>query len=119
MNNDAVKHPSHYVGNIETIDFIKDKLGWGHIFYCIGNVIKYASRYDKKGKPLEDLQKAETYLQWAIDELNDEETLGKLQAIFALMAEKQPLEELQEFLKLSKAADVKELNEKLQKGRCK
>lgn len=98
MNNDAVKHPQHYCGNIETIDFIQDKLGWGFIPYCLGNVIKYVSRYDKKGKPLEDLQKAATYLQWAIDEL---------EANNAKVA------------KLSKPADIKDFNEELQKGRCK
>ena len=97
MKNDAVKHPSHYCGGIETIDYIKDKLGWGFIPYCLGNVIKYVSRYDKKGKPLEDLQKAATYLQWAIDEL---EASGE------------------KIAKLSKPVDIKELNEKLQKGRC-
>lgn len=57
MNNNVL-HPQHYCGTIETIDFIKDKLG---------NVIKYISRYDKKGNPLEDLEKAAVYLNWAIE----------------------------------------------------
>lgn len=66
---DNIHHPSHYGGEIETIDFIRDKLGNGFVSYCIGNVIKYVSRYDKKGKPIEDLEKAQVYLGWAIDSL--------------------------------------------------
>lgn len=99
MNNDAVHSPSHYCGGIETIDFIKDKLGWGFIPYCLGNVIKYVSRYDKKGKPLEDLQKAAVYLQWAIEKME---------------ADSNP-----DFVKLSRSEAIKAVNEDLQKGRCK
>lgn len=66
---DNINHPEHYAGKIETIDFIEDKLGPGFIPYCLGNVIKYISRYDKKGKPLEDLKKAAVYLNWAIEKL--------------------------------------------------
>ena len=64
----SVNHPSHYnTGEIEVIDYIADKLGKdGFEDYCIGNVIKYVSRYKhKNGK--EDLEKAFTYLRWAID----------------------------------------------------
>ena len=69
--NDNVNHPQHYCGKIETIDFIKDKLGAGFVPYCLGNVIKYISRYDKKGRPEEDLKKAAVYLNWAIEELGE------------------------------------------------
>ncbi len=69
---DNVNHPTHYCGNIETIDFIEDKLGAGFVPYCLGNVIKYVSRYDKKGKPQEDLQKAAVYLGWAIRKLGED-----------------------------------------------
>lgn len=65
---DNVNHPSHYNnGDIEVIDYIKDKLGKdGYEAFCIGNVIKYISRYKfKNGK--EDLNKAMTYLSWAIE----------------------------------------------------
>ena len=71
--NDNVNHPSHYCGKIETIDFIEDKLGAGFVPYCLGNVIKYISRYDKKGKPLEDLKKAAKYLEWAINKVEKNE----------------------------------------------
>lgn len=65
--NDNVMHPSHYIGKIETIDFIEDKLSdEGFKGFCLGNSIKYISRHDKKGKPVEDLEKAEVYLGWGI-----------------------------------------------------
>ena len=70
-NGDAVNHPSHYCGKIETIDFIEDKLGAGFVPYCLGNVIKYISRYDKKGRPEEDLKKAAVYLDWAIKKVGE------------------------------------------------
>ena len=66
--NDTVNHPNHYNnGDIEVIDYIKDKLDIeGYEAFCIGNVIKYVSRYKhKNGK--EDLEKALTYLKWAIE----------------------------------------------------
>lgn len=56
---DNVNSPAHYkAGGIETIDFIEAK-GLG---YNLGNVIKYVSRADHKGKKLEDLKKAQWYL---------------------------------------------------------
>ena len=66
--NDPVNHPKHYtVGDIEVIEYIKDKLTKEeYIGYCMGNVIKYVSRYKhKNGK--EDLNKAMVYLSWAIE----------------------------------------------------
>jgi len=44
---DNVNSPSHYTfGDIETIDYIRDKLtGDEFVGYCIGNVLKYISRY--------------------------------------------------------------------------
>lgn len=67
MKQDNVNSPSHYkTGGIETIDYIKAKLGVdGTINYCMGNVMKYTSRWqDKNG--LEDLKKAQWYLNYAI-----------------------------------------------------
>lgn len=65
---DNVNSPKHYTtGGIETIDYIRAKLGVsGTIAYCMGNVIKYTSRWqDKNG--LEDLKKAQWYLNYAIE----------------------------------------------------
>jgi predicted transcriptional regulator of viral defense system len=63
---DNVNHPSHYkTGGIETIDFIEAK----KLDYHLGNVVKYITRADLKGNKLEDLQKAQWYLNRAINNL--------------------------------------------------
>ena len=60
---DNVNHPSHYrVGGIETIDFIEAK----GLNYHLGNVVKYITRADYKGNRLQDLKKAQWYLNRAI-----------------------------------------------------
>lgn len=68
--NNNVNHPSHYTyGEIEVIDYIRDKLNPGEfVGYCEGNVIKYVSRWPYKGG-VEDLKKAQVYLQWMIETL--------------------------------------------------
>jgi len=70
MNN--VDHPSHYTfGEIEVIDYIKDKLTTDQLIgYFIGNVLKYTSRWEHKGG-VEDLKKAQVYLGWAIEKLDE------------------------------------------------
>ena len=61
-----INHPNHYNnGKIETIDFIND-LGIAEEF-CIGNAIKYISRYRFKDKPIEDLEKAKWYIEYTIN----------------------------------------------------
>ena len=61
---DAVNHPAHYTaGGIETIDFIEAK-GLG---YHLGNVVKYITRADHKGDRLENLKKAQWYLNREIE----------------------------------------------------
>jgi len=67
-----VKQPAHYTfGEIETIDYIKDKLTPSqYVGYCLGNVIKYVSRYRYKGGA-EDLHKAQVYLGWAIEMMEE------------------------------------------------
>jgi hypothetical protein len=65
---DPVTKPAHYQrAGIETIDYIRATLdGPGFEAYCIGNVLKYVSRYREKGG-IEDLRKAQVYLGWAIN----------------------------------------------------
>jgi hypothetical protein len=64
---DVVNHPSHYkVGGIETIDFIEAK----QLDYHLGNVVKYISRADHKDEKLENLKKAQWYLNRAIANLS-------------------------------------------------
>ena len=63
---EMVDHPDHYnTGKIEVIDLIKD-LGMAEDF-CIGNAIKYISRYKHKENPLEDIKKAVWYLNYLIE----------------------------------------------------
>ena len=57
---DVVNHPAHYkTGGIETIDFIEAK----QLNYHLGNVVKYITRADHKGDRLENLKKAQWYLE--------------------------------------------------------
>ena len=61
---DVVNNPSHYnTGSVECIDAIEESMS-AEAFqgYLKGNTLKYLWRYNYKGKPLQDLQKAEWYL---------------------------------------------------------
>lgn len=76
-NTDKVNHPSHYTdGDIEVIDYIRDKLTTKEFTgYCVGNVMKYVSRWRLKDG-YQDLEKAAVYLNWAINSAKEELTLG-------------------------------------------
>ena len=69
--NDPI-NPNHYKGGIECIDAIKEALGLGFRPYLRGQVMKYLWRCDKKENELQDLQKAEWYLNRLICELSQE-----------------------------------------------
>ena len=62
---DSVNQPAHYkVGGIETVDFIKAKLGdTAFADYCRGSAIKYLSRLGHKANAAEDARKAEWYVR--------------------------------------------------------
>ena len=72
--NDPVNSPAHYTaGGIETIEYIKAKLSPEEfIGYLKGNVIKYTSRAGKKQDTLQDLEKAQWYMNRQIKELKGE-----------------------------------------------
>ena len=73
---DMVGAPKHYnSGNIECIDAIEESMS-SHAFkgYLKGNCMKYLWRYDYKGKPVEDLQKAGWYLQKLTAMVTEENT---------------------------------------------
>jgi hypothetical protein len=56
---DMVNNPAHYTqGKIETIDFIEDK----QLEFHLANVIKYIVRAKHKGTEMQDLKKAQWYL---------------------------------------------------------
>lgn len=66
--NDPVNHPSHYTDTkIEVMDYIEDK-GFN---FALGNAVKYISRAGRKdkNKTIEDLEKAEWYLNREIERL--------------------------------------------------
>lgn len=64
---DNVNHPAHYkVGGIETIDFIEAK----SLNYNLGNVVKYISRADHKDTKLDNLKKAQWYLNREVNNLS-------------------------------------------------
>ena len=73
-NKDYVNHPRHYNINwkgdqaIETYEYINS---W-EMGYAEGNIIKYVSRHKHKGKPLEDLRKAQWYLTKLIEQYESE-----------------------------------------------
>ena len=65
---DLINSPEHYkVGGIETIDFIEAK-GLG---YNLGNVVKYISRADHKDDKLDNLKKAQWYLNREVSKLEE------------------------------------------------
>jgi len=71
----TVDKPAHYNQGeaIECIDAIRAALGDEFPAYCLGNVMKYTWRYKYKNG-IEDLKKAQVYLGWAIDSLDDTES---------------------------------------------
>lgn len=68
---ETVNHPSHYnQGKYEVIDVIDD---WG-LDFCAGNVVKYVARHEHKTNGLDDLKKAQWYLNRLIERYNDEKS---------------------------------------------
>lgn len=63
----TVKHPPHYISGrkFEPKDVIRD---WG-LNFNLGSAVKYISRAGRKGNIIEDLQKAQQFIQFEIDAL--------------------------------------------------
>lgn len=75
---DAVSQPSHYTaGDIEVIDIIAQTVaGYDDPFvgHCVGTATKYLNRAPYKHEtPVEDLRKAERYIQFAIEHLTKDD----------------------------------------------
>lgn len=66
---DKVNSPAHYTsGNIECIDYMRSVLSKEEFEgYLRGNITKYLHRYKQKNG-VEDLRKAQVYLEWLIGE---------------------------------------------------
>ena len=74
-NDRFVSHPAHYISDkgIETIEVIEaftEGLD-GIEAFCTGNAIKYLCRWKKKGG-VQDLEKAQWYIQHLINNLKGE-----------------------------------------------
>ena len=73
---EIVNHPSHYQSDkglevIDVIDAFTQDLN-GIEAFCVGNVIKYITRYKKKNG-LEDVRKAAWYLNKLLAHLEERE----------------------------------------------
>ena len=67
--NDLVNHPTHYTQfPVEVIEITE------HFNFRLGNCLKYIMRADFKGNKLEDLKKAQWYLNREIQALEKEES---------------------------------------------
>jgi len=68
--NEQVNHPAHYGGENDPYEAIKVIEAWG-LNFNLGNTVKYISRAGKKdpSKKLQDLQKAQWYLEREIKNL--------------------------------------------------
>jgi hypothetical protein len=64
-----VNHPSHYTSHPSGVECIQVT---EHMNFCIGNAIKYLWRAGLKNDRIEDLQKAQWYINREIERLNEE-----------------------------------------------
>lgn len=66
----AVKHPSHYTEGrkFEPKDVIRD---WS-LNFNLGSALKYIARAGRKDDIVQDLKKAQEYLQFEVDAINNE-----------------------------------------------
>lgn len=65
-----ISHPAHYCEGrkYEPVRVIQD---WG-LSFCLGNALKYIARAGRKGEAAQDLQKAKRYLEFEIEEIENE-----------------------------------------------
>lgn len=68
---DMVNHPAHYTfGKFEVADVADD---WYATEPLLWNANKYMARWDKKGDPIENLEKAIWYIQRKINKLKEQQ----------------------------------------------
>lgn len=68
MSTETINHPPHYGGEDNQYEAIKVIEAWG-LDFCLGNALKYISRAGKKDDTVQDLKKAQWYLQRKIDRM--------------------------------------------------
>ena len=86
---DNVNKPEHYTqGNVECIDAIESATTGltGIVAVCVANIIKYVWRFGRKNG-IEDLDKADYYLQKARTIIRNKETKVKSTAFEGLQEE--------------------------------
>ena len=66
---DVVNNPNHYnTGGVECIEGIESSMSHdAFLGYLKGNCMKYLWRYEYNGEPLEDLEKAQWYLNLLLE----------------------------------------------------
>ena len=77
MEKDMIKNPAHYTEGrkYQPKDVIRD---WG-LNFNLGNAVKYISRAGRKEDIVQDLRKAQEYLQFEIDVLEAERNSDKVE----------------------------------------
>jgi hypothetical protein len=74
LSDDPVNHPSHYTfGRFEVIDVLQD---WFPTSPLLWQIVKYVARAQHKGNMLQDLKKAQFYLNKVIQQLEELEKIG-------------------------------------------
>jgi hypothetical protein len=66
---DPINHPKHYVSHSSGVECIQIT---EHMNFCLGNAVKYIWRAGLKGDMIEDLKKAQFYLNREIYRLENE-----------------------------------------------
>ena len=81
---DLINNPSHYnTGDIECIEAIQASMTTRQFQgYLKGNVMKYIWRHEYKGKMLNDLRKANWYLNKLIETQKLQSRANRLRSIF-------------------------------------
>jgi hypothetical protein len=62
----VIHHPAHYGGEENPYEAIKVIDAW-KLSFCLGNVLKYICRAEAKDNTLENLKKAQWYLNHEIE----------------------------------------------------
>ena len=117
MSHDVVNSPSHYAEGreFETIDVIED---WG-LGYHLGNAVKYISRAGRKDDILQDLRKAQWYLNREIENLEIER--AEVDGTLYELVEEEPEVNYQDILEdeaWKEAERILEANERALDGTC-
>ena len=110
---DNVNHPDHYqnIAGVEAIDILNDVVKDlpGKQAAMLWNTLKYLLRFQKKNG-LEDLKKAQNYLQWLIDDIDSSKDLqeNKTEMLWDTCREERRYKRLNAFLnKEDKSVDDK------------